>query len=99
MVSILKRTNKDILSVLNPDSEMLHMVENHFHTNLQQRRNSPIEIAGFYEELRVEPIGEVLTPTLSQVIHLMVCLDCASTLCKDCGLQFLWHPCRPHGIV
>ncbi|KAI4085796.1 MAG: hypothetical protein L6R37_008467, partial [Teloschistes peruensis] len=32
MASILKRTNKDILGVLNPDSEMLHVVENDFHT-------------------------------------------------------------------
>ncbi|KAI4086330.1 MAG: hypothetical protein L6R37_008425, partial [Teloschistes peruensis] len=60
MASILKRTNKDILGVLNPDSEMLHMVENNFHTNLRQRKDDPIEIVGFYEELPVKGIGEIV---------------------------------------
>lgn len=64
MVSMLKRTNKDILNVLNPDSEMLHMVENSFHTNLRQRKDNPIEIVGFFEELTVKGIGEVITPVL-----------------------------------
>lgn len=64
IVSILKRTNKDILSVLDPDSEMLHMVENSFHTILRQRKYDPIEIVGFYEELPVKGIGEVTTPIL-----------------------------------
>lgn len=99
MISILKRTNKDILSVLNPDSEMLHMVENSFHTNLRQRKYDPIEIVGFYEELAMKGIGEVATPILVQVTRLIVCLDCTSTLCKDCGLQSLWHSCRPYGTV
>ena len=35
IISILKRINKNILSVLNPNSEMLHMVENSFHINLR----------------------------------------------------------------
>ena len=65
MVGLFTPTNKDILSVLNPDSEMLHMVENNFHTNLRQRMDDPIEIAGFYEELAVKGIGEVTTVTLS----------------------------------
>ena len=62
MVGILKRTNKDILSALNPDSEMLHMVENNFHTNLRQRKDNSIEIVGFHEELAVKGIGEVMIP-------------------------------------
>lgn len=99
MVSILKRTNKDILSVLNPDSEMLHMVENSFQTNLRKRKYDPIEIVSFYEELAMRGIGEVTTQILLQVNRLMVCLDCASTLCKNCGLQSLWHSCGPYGTV
>jgi pimeloyl-ACP methyl ester carboxylesterase len=67
MVSILKRTNKDILGVLNPDSETLHIVENNFHTNLRQRTDDPIKIVGFYEELAMKGIGEVTTPTLLQI--------------------------------
>lgn len=97
MASILKRTNKDILGVLNRNSEILQLVENNFHTNLRQRKDDPIEIVGFYEELPMKGIGEVTTPTLLQVTQLIACLDCASKLCEDHGLQFLWHPCRPHG--
>ena len=59
MVNMLERTNKDILDVLNPDSEMLHLVENNFHANLRQRKENPIEITGFYEELAVRGLGEV----------------------------------------
>ena len=59
MVSILTRTNKDIVNILNPDSEMLHMVENNFHTILRQRKDDPIEVTCFYEELAVKGIGEV----------------------------------------
>ncbi|KAI4264892.1 MAG: hypothetical protein L6R42_000006 [Xanthoria sp. 1 TBL-2021] len=60
MASILRRTNKDILGVLDPDSEMLHVVENNFHTNLRQRKDDPIEIVGFYEELPMKGIGEIV---------------------------------------
>ena len=60
MVSILMQTNKDIVNVLNPDSEMLHNIENNFHTILRQRKDNPIELACFYEELAVTGIGEVL---------------------------------------
>ena len=98
MISIFKRTNKDILSVLNPDSEMLHMVENSFHTNLRQRKYDPIGIVGFYEEHAMVGVGEVTAQILLQVTRLIVCLDCASTLCKNCGLQSLWHSSGPYGI-
>ena len=57
IIGIIKRTNKDILDVLNPDSEMLHLVENNFYTNLRQRKDNPIEVTSFYEELGVEGIG------------------------------------------
>lgn len=89
IASILRQTNKDILGVLNPDSEMLHVVENNFHTNLRQRKDDPIEIVGFYEELPMKGIGDVTTPTLLQVTQLIAHLDCASTLCEDRRLQFL----------
>ncbi|KAL8702801.1 MAG: hypothetical protein Q9201_004017 [Fulgogasparrea decipioides] len=60
MVSVLVQTNKDIVDVLNPDSEMLHIVENNFHTILRQRKDDPIEITCFYEELPVKGIGEIV---------------------------------------
>ena len=59
MIGIVKRTNKDILNVLDPNSEMLHLVKNNFHTILRQRMDNPIEITGFYEELGVKDIREV----------------------------------------
>lgn len=68
MISILKRTNKNILDVLNSDSEMLHIVENNFHTNLRQRTNDSIKIVGFYEELAMKGIGEITTSILLQKI-------------------------------
>ena len=60
IVSVLRQTNKDIINVLNPDSEMLHMVENNFHAVLRQRKDDRTEIVCFYEELAVTGIGEVL---------------------------------------
>ncbi|KAL8722147.1 MAG: hypothetical protein Q9181_007550 [Wetmoreana brouardii] len=60
MVSLLVQTNKDIVNILNPDSEMLHMVENSFHTIIRQRKDNPIEITCFYEELPVKGVGEIV---------------------------------------
>ncbi|KAL2046066.1 hypothetical protein N7G274_001513 [Stereocaulon virgatum] len=60
MVSIFAPANKDIVNVLNPDSEMLHMIENNFHTIVRQRRDDPIELTCFYEELAVKGIGEIV---------------------------------------
>lgn len=57
MVTIIKRTNKSILDVLNPNSEMLHQIEHNFHNNLRQRNHNPIQITGFFEELAVNGIG------------------------------------------
>ena len=59
MTSLLKKTNKDILGVLSPNSEILHMIENNFHMQLRQRKDAPIEITCFFEELGVTGIGEV----------------------------------------
>ncbi len=66
MVSIFAPANKDIVNVLNPDSEMLHMVENNFHTIVRQRKDDPIKLTCFYEELAVKGIGEVVD------IHLII---------------------------
>ena len=59
IVGVLKRTNKKILDVLNPDSEMLRLVENNFHANIRQRRDNPFQITSFFEELAVTGVGEV----------------------------------------
>ncbi|KAL9610453.1 MAG: hypothetical protein Q9167_004851 [Letrouitia subvulpina] len=57
MVSVLTQTNKEIVKVLNPNSEMLHIVENNFHHIVRQRKDDPIKMTSFYEELPVRGIA------------------------------------------
>ena len=61
LANIVKRPNQDLLGVLKPGSEMLHLVENDFHKILRLRKDeeSEISITCFYEELDVRPIGQV----------------------------------------
>ena len=61
MVNILKRANTDIVSVLEPGSEMLRVVEKDFHNILRQRKDkgSEISITYFFEEIAVNGVGEV----------------------------------------
>ena len=98
MVGVARRTNKDILDVLDPDSEMLHLVENNFHTILRQRKNNPIEITGFYEELAVKGIGEVSIQILLLILRLIL-QDRTSTVCEDCRVPVSRDLCRPSGNV
>ena len=60
--SVLRQTNRNILSVLEPGSEVLANVKQEFHTMLDDRnrnRGSRVEIHCFYEEVAVLGIGEV----------------------------------------
>lgn len=61
MASILKRANKNIVKVLEPDNEMLRVVQKSFHNILSVRKNegSEISVTCFYEELGVDMIGQV----------------------------------------
>ena len=61
LANIAKRPNQDLLGVLKPGSEMLHLVENDFHKVLRLRKDeeSEISITCFYEELDLRPIGQV----------------------------------------
>ena len=61
MASVLKRANKDIVKVLEPDNEMLRVVQKSFNNILTLRKNegSDISITCFYEELGVGLIGQV----------------------------------------
>ncbi|KAI9669728.1 MAG: hypothetical protein M1831_007424 [Alyxoria varia] len=45
MLNVLVRTNKDIVKVLHPDSEMLHQVENNFQKILRQRQGTDDSVA------------------------------------------------------
>ena len=97
MVGIVLQTNRDIVDVLNPDSEMLHVVENNFHSILRQRKNDPIELVCFYEELPVRGIGEVMNINLITGNTINGPSGRASTFGHDCRLQLVWHPCESHG--
>jgi hypothetical protein len=60
--SAIRTTNKDLLRVLEPGSEMLANLQQEFHVMLNARRSKrkrPIEIFCFYEEISVSPIGMV----------------------------------------
>lgn len=61
MANVLKRANKDIVKVLEPDNEMLRVVQKGFHNILSLRKNerSEISVTCFYEELGVDMIGQV----------------------------------------
>ncbi len=61
LANIVKRPNEDLLGVLKPGSEMLHLVENDFHKILRLRKDEEFEISitCFYEELDVRLIGQV----------------------------------------
>jgi hypothetical protein len=60
--SVLRQTNLNILSVLEPGSEVLANVQQEFHTMLEDRSRSKgtrVEIHCFYEEVAVAGVGEV----------------------------------------
>lgn len=61
--SVLKRTNKEIVNVLRPGSEVLANLQQEFHTMLQARQlksqTTPPKIFCFFEELPVSGTGEV----------------------------------------
>lgn len=62
LASVLRRTNKDIVKVLTPGSEMLANLTQDFHTMLEGRSRSHgkiMEIFCFYEELDVVGVGKV----------------------------------------
>lgn len=79
LAGVLKRTNQDILRVLNPGSETLRDVENRFHKLLRLRKDEAAEIAisCFAEELPVTGVGEVHT----RFVFLKVVSDSAR-LCR-----------------
>jgi hypothetical protein len=61
LLNILKRTNKEIVQVLESDSEMLATTQKRFHEILRSRQaeNRAIAITCFYEELPFSVLGVV----------------------------------------
>lgn len=61
LMNVLKKTNKDIVAVLKPDSEVLASIQQDFGNLLRNRQQgrTAINITCFFEELPVEVVGEV----------------------------------------
>jgi hypothetical protein len=63
LTSLLRKTNKEIVAVLEPGSEMLANLQQEFHTMLEDRRRNEgkwMDMFCFYEVLAYTGIGEVV---------------------------------------
>ncbi|EUC44643.1 hypothetical protein COCMIDRAFT_27072 [Bipolaris oryzae ATCC 44560] len=61
--NLLRKTNKEIVAVLQPGSETLANLQQEFHTMLEDRKKNErkrIEIFCFYEELPYRGIGQIV---------------------------------------
>jgi hypothetical protein len=61
--NLLRKTNKELVAVLEPGSEMLANLQQEFHTMLEDRRRNEgrwIDIFCFYEELAYTGIGDIV---------------------------------------
>ena len=100
LANIVKRPNQDLLQVLKPGSEMLHLVENDFHKILRLRKeeDTEISITCFYEELDVRPIGQVQRIVLSYLVLILTHLGRTFTFRTDQRLSRICHSCKSYGI-
>ena len=65
LISIMKRTNNEIVGILNPGSEVLSNLQEEFHLMQESRRREGKTISDlfcFFEELDVPVLGMVLDP-------------------------------------
>ncbi|RGP62529.1 gpi inositol-deacylase pgap1-like [Fusarium longipes] len=62
MVGLVSKPNKNIVNVLEHDSEMLATIQNKFHEilRLRQAKDRPISITCFYEELASPVVGTIV---------------------------------------
>ncbi|KAH7329701.1 hypothetical protein B0I35DRAFT_404883 [Stachybotrys elegans] len=63
IMNVVKRTNTSLLSYLQPESEVLRLIQEEFHTMLRSRRDQgrmDLRITCFYEELPVRGVGEIV---------------------------------------
>ena len=69
---LFRRTNRDIVKVLKPNSEVLASLQRRFHTLLERRRKDSgqeIEIHCFHEELGYKGIGMVFMFCLTMTLR------------------------------
>ncbi|KAH6686174.1 hypothetical protein F5X68DRAFT_153560 [Plectosphaerella plurivora] len=63
IATVVKKTNTSILKVLEPESEVLALIQGDFHTMLRGRPEQgrpPLQMTCFYEELPVRGAGEIV---------------------------------------
>ncbi|OBR03258.1 LipA and NB-ARC domain-containing protein [Colletotrichum higginsianum IMI 349063] len=63
IATVVKKTNTSILKVLEPESEVLALIQGDFHTMLRNRADQgrpPLKMTCFYEELPVKGAGEIV---------------------------------------
>ncbi|RSL37906.1 hypothetical protein CEP53_015375, partial [Fusarium sp. AF-6] len=62
MLGMVKKTNKSIVQILNPESEMLASIQKRFHEvlRLRQAKGQPLNITCFYEEMPLPVFGTVV---------------------------------------
>jgi hypothetical protein len=76
LTALLRRTNKKLVDVLAPNSEVLATIQQEFHTMLEDRSGNDgkrMSIYCFYEEKAVIGIGEVRINPFSYLVCLTFC--------------------------
>lgn len=71
--NLLKKTNSEIVEVLQPGSEMLANLQQEFHTMLEdwrKNRQRSISIFCFYEEVAMPGVGEVGCLLVSTILQI-----------------------------
>jgi protein SERAC1 len=94
--SVLRQTNRNILSVLEPGSEVLDNVQQEFHTMLDDRsrnRGSRVEIHCFYEEVAVLGIGKVYLKSCTEAPVKSLCQTLRSKAPLICGKKVVLIRC------
>jgi len=82
VVGAVKTSNRNLLGVLRPESEVLSIIQHNFHSMIRDRRNTnvpDINMTCFFEELPVKGIGIVSGPSFV--------LICASSDAKPLRLS------------
>ena len=99
MLNLVKKTNKAIVQVLDPESEMLASIQKRFHEILRLRlaKGQPICITCFYEEISLPILGTVSNSSLLDFLSLINVQGRGNEICHTSRLFSLWHSFYSHG--
>jgi hypothetical protein len=95
----LKRSNKNIVAVLEPDSETLANIQKGFQSLLSNRASDDkkVNVICFFEEMPVIGFGDVGILNLHEASKANI-PDCSQALCYYACLPKLWNPRKSHGM-